>query len=229
MVAADWVLARLALNLAVAFSYYGFFFAGLYWRGWAARENQPGVRPTAGNIAHNLWYWSLGVLLWTCWEAVMMWLWGTGAVRHASFDDICQSPALLALNAAALLLVPVLRDVHFYIAHRFVHIRAIYRFVHALHRRNTDPEPFSGITMHPIEHLYYYGNAFLPAFYVVNLSPLVLLWCFIHLALSPAASHSGFEDHWSSDQYHIVHHQRFECNYGSPNSAYLDLACGTFR
>ena len=30
-----------------------------------------------------------------------------------------------------------------------LHVRALYKFVHALHHRNADPEPFSGISMHP--------------------------------------------------------------------------------
>ena len=33
---------------------------------------------------------------------------------------------LLGLNVAWVLLIPVWRDLHFYIAHRFLHIRAIY-------------------------------------------------------------------------------------------------------
>ena len=45
----------------------------------------------------------------------------------------------------------------------------------------------------------------------------------------PRCGHSGFEDHFQSDQYHYLHHQKFECNYGSPFSASIDMACGTFR
>lgn len=224
-----WFLARFTINAVVAFTYYSYFFIGLYWAGWASREYRPGVRPTAGNMAHNLWYWSLGVLQWTCWEAVMMRLWATHVVPYASADEILVSPSLLARNTIALLVVPIWRDIHFYIAHRFIHIRAIYRFVHSLHHRNADPEPFSGLTMHPVEHLYYYSNAFIPSLYMGGLSPLVFLWCFIHLALAPACGHSGWEDHFQADQYHYLHHQRFECNYGSQSSGFIDLACGTFR
>ena len=39
---------------------------------------------------------------------------------------------------------------------RFVHISALYKYIHSLHHRNTDIEPFSGLCMHPVEHLYYY-------------------------------------------------------------------------
>ena len=42
------------------------------------------------------------------------------------------------------------------------------------------------------------------------------------------ASHSGWEDHFSSSQFHYLHHRFFECNYGS-NSSPLDKIFGTFR
>ena len=40
----------------------------------------------------------------------------------------------------------------------------------------------------------------------------------IHLLISPAASHSGWEDHFQSDQFHYLHHVKFECNYGTVTS-----------
>ena len=70
----------------------------------------------------------------------------------------------MLLNALVLLAIPIWRDVHFYSAHRFIHIRAIYRLVHSLHHRNTDPEPFSGMTMHPVEHLLYFTRSFVCLF-----------------------------------------------------------------
>merc|ERR1719453_2248644 len=82
--------------------------------------------------------------------------------------------------------------------------------------------------MHPVEHIYYFSNAFTPSLFL-PLSPLVFTWNFIHLTIAPGAGHSGFEDHFQSDQYHYVHHAKFECNYGSPMSGCIDQALGTFR
>ena len=102
-------------------------------------------------MAHNLYYWGLGVLQWTAWECVLMRLWATGKVPYAADAEVLARPGLLAWNVFWVMMVPIWRDLHFYIAHRFIHIRAIYRFVHSLHHRNADPEPFSGMTMHPVE------------------------------------------------------------------------------
>merc|ERR1711871_468691 len=60
-----------------------------------------------------------------------------------------------ARMAAYSCFVPLWRDFHFYFAHRFLHIRCLYKFVHVLHHRNKEIEPWSGLCMHPIEHLYF--------------------------------------------------------------------------
>lgn len=229
--AVDWLLRRFVLNYFVAFSYYAFFFVGLYVQRRSKRKFRPGSFPTFGNMAHNLWYWSLAIVQWTWWEAVMVRLWATGTVKYVTFEQIQadSSGYLLGLNLFWICAIPLWRDLHFYIAHRFLHIRAIYTYVHKLHHRNADPEPFSGMTMHPIEHLYYFSNAFTPSLYLSGLSPLIFTWNFIHLTIAPAAGHSGWEDHFQSDQYHYVHHAKFECNYGSPTSGCIDQYLGTFR
>ena len=44
------------------------------------------------------------------------------------------------------------------------------------------------------------------------MSPFHMLFNGMHLLLSPAGSHSGWEDHVQSDQFHYLHHAKFECN-----------------
>ena len=227
--ATEWLRDRFALNFTIAFCYYFFFFYGLYIAGWGKRKYSPGSHPTMGNMVHNIYYWSLGVALWTLLEYVMCRIWASRKMTFATVDEIVADPRLIALNGLAVFAIPLWRDLHFYIAHRFIHVRAIYKFVHSLHHRNADPEPFSGMTMHPIEHLYYFSNAFIPSLYLPGLSPLIFLWCFMHLTIAPAAGHSGWEDNFQSDQYHWLHHKFFECNYGSPFSAFIDQFFGTFR
>jgi hypothetical protein len=123
--------------------------------------------------------------------------------------------------------VPLWRSWHFYFAHRLLHFGPLYQQVHSLHHRNTDVEPFSGLCMHPIEHLYYY-SCVLPSL-IFLCSPYVFLWNGVHLLLSPAASHSGWEDHFQSDAFHYLHHRYFECNYAGTDAAFMDIIFGTFR
>ena len=80
--------------------------------------------------------------------------------------------------------------------------------------------------MHPVEHTYYF-SCIGPSL-VLFASPFAYMWNSVHLMISPAASHSGWEDHFQSDQYHYLHHRFFECNYGT-NGSPLDKWFGTFR
>jgi hypothetical protein len=54
------------------------------------------------------------------------------------------------------------------------------------------------------------------------------MWNGVHLSISPSASHSGYEDHFQSDQFHYLHHRFFECNYGTGDIPF-DYMFGTFR
>jgi len=226
--ALNWVLKRFMTNFAVALTYYGFFFWALYVKHWAQRKYRPGVYPTAANMVHNTWYWFLGIVQWSVSECLMVRLWATGKAQYVRDEELLQSPGQLLSTLAWVLLIPFWRDIHFYCAHRFSHVRAFYKYVHSLHHRNTDPEPFSGLCMHPVEHLVYFSNALTPSLYL-QVSPLIYMWNFMHLAIAPGAGHSGWEDHFQADQYHYLHHAKFECNYGSPSSGWIDQALGTFR
>ncbi len=182
--------------------------------------------PSRRTMAHNLWYWALGVLQWTAWETAFVFLYATGRLPYLADADALATWGGVARCALLTVLVPVWRGAHFYFSHRLLHLRPLYRFVHSLHHRNTDVEPFAGLTMHPVEHMFYFACV-APSLYVVG-SPFHLLWNGYHLLLSPAASHSGWEDHFQSDQFHFLHHARFECNYGSASMPF-DYGFGTHR
>jgi len=177
-------------------------------------------------VLHNTWYTFLGALQWTVWEAIFMHSYATDRLPYLSDAD-ATSTLWGAINFVAwFFLVPLFRELHFYFAHRLIHIKVLYKYVHSLHHRNTDIEPFAGLCMHPIEHMYYY-SCIGPALYCFA-SPFAFMWNGVHLLISPAASHSGWEDNFQSDQFHYLHHRFFECNYGTGTFPF-DLWFGTFR
>lgn len=69
-----------------------------------------------------------------------------------------------------MLLVGYWRDGHFYWVHRVMHPwnvqpdggKWLYRVAHSLHHKSYNTGPFSGLSMHPIEHLFYYSCTLLP-------------------------------------------------------------------
>jgi len=176
-------------------------------------------------VAHNF-MWSLsGVILFTCMENVVAYLWASGRLDYLSDDDTFSTPVGWVKFILALFLMPAYRAVHFYVVHRMLHFPPLYYFVHSLHHRNTDIEPFSGTCMHPVEHLYYFSSYLGSLIFVC--SPFAFYWNGVHLLLSPAASHSGWEDHFQSDPFHYMHHRYFECNYSSSDAMFVDEFFGT--
>jgi sterol desaturase/sphingolipid hydroxylase (fatty acid hydroxylase superfamily) len=221
-----WLLYRLCVNWFVTFSYFGFWNIVLYIMGWAKRKFNPTNNPSRSTMFHNIWYSALGVIQWTLWEGGFIYAYSTGRLSYQKDGEIFESYGSMAKFALWCLFVPLWRDFHFYFAHRTLHLRCLYKFVHSLHHRNTDIEPFAGLCMHPVEHLFYFGCVG-PSL-IPGLSPFIMMWNGIHLLISPAASHSGWEDHFQSDQFHYLHHAKFECNYGTSGPP-LDKLFGTFR
>jgi sterol desaturase/sphingolipid hydroxylase (fatty acid hydroxylase superfamily) len=178
-------------------------------------------------VIHNIFWTTSGIAIWTVFENVFAYLWATGRLPYISNETTFSTGWGLGYFMLALIGVPAWRSFHFYFAHRFLHYTPLYKQVHSLHHRNTDIEPFSGLCMHPVEHMYYFACV-LPSL-VLYCSPFAFVWNGVHLLLSPAASHSGYEDHSQSDLFHYLHHYYFECNYAGSDAAFMDKAFGTFK
>lgn len=221
----SWVARRLMFNCTVTYLYYAFWDITLYGLSWSQRKFKAYNWPTKWVFAHDFWYASMGILVWTGLECVFMHLWATGRLPYLADADILASPGNVMRFIFWTAATPLWRGFHFYFAHRFIHIRGLYKYVHCLHHRNIDIEPMAGLCMHPVEHLYYF--ACVGPSLVFFMSPFHFMWNGVHLLLSPAASHSGWEDHMQSDQFHYLHHAKFECNYGSASMP-LDRVFGTF-
>lgn len=212
---------------SITFAYFSFWHVSLYGFSMAQR---PFIKDRSYNIdkvAHNAFWTTSGIAIWTVFENVFAYLWATGRLPYISDTNSFYTPWGLGAFILSLMGVPLWRSIHFYFAHRFLHYTPLYKQVHSLHHRNTDIEPFSGLCMHPVEHLYYFACV-LPSL-VFYCSPYALLWNGVHLLLSPAASHSGYEDHFQSDVFHYLHHRYFECNYAGSDAAFMDIAFGTFK
>ena len=217
---------RLPIWLSLVWGYFGFWHVALYAFPTATRPFIADRKYNWDKVAHNVFWTTSGIIIWTIFENVFCFLWASGRLPYVP------DSALLTQKGAtgfllAMMAVPVWRSVHFYFAHRLLHFGPLYQQVHSLHHRNTDIEPFSGLCMHPVEHLYYYACVAPSLVFVCT--PYAFLWNGVHLLLSPAASHSGYEDHFQSDVFHYMHHRYFECNYAGTDAAFMDIFFGTFR
>ena len=152
----EWVYYRFKVNFTIVFGYFGFWHCVLYFLGWSERPFLPNRVYKLDKVSHNMWYTFLGTIQYTVWEAIVVHCYATNRIPYMSDKDAFSSRWGTAMFWFAAFWVPLYREFHFYFAHRFIHIKALYKYVHSLHHRNTDIEPFAGLSMHPIEHLYYY-------------------------------------------------------------------------
>ena len=135
---------------------------------------------------------------------------------------------------ALFFLVPFIHEVGFYCAHRTLHWPPLYRLAHKLHHRNVNPGPWSGLSMHPIEHVLYFSTILL--FFLIPSHPVHMINLASRLGLAPAQGHTGFdrlavgEEASMDTSYfaHYLHHRYFEVNY-SDGMVPLDRWFGSFH
>ncbi len=162
-------------------------------------------------------FWSLasGATIWSIYETGYLWAMGNGVVPAFS---IIEHPIVFILW---LLFIPILASSHFYLIHRLLHWPPLYKSVHRLHHRNIHIGPWSGMSMHPVEHLIYISSVLVH--FVIPSHPIIFLVHIYSRCLGPAFSHAGFEKLLVKDKvavdaadfHHQLHHRYFECNYGT--------------
>lgn len=142
------------------------------------------------------------------------------------------SDASFGYSALTLLLLFLFQDAYFYFTHRLLHTPYLYKKIHLVHHRSTQPTVMTSFSMHPLEKLiellfYPLVIAFLP------LHPALLL---VYVTLSTLINfigHSGIELKWlpslskapllynATTVFHDMHHRYPRCNY-SLYFTYLD-------
>ena len=196
---------------------------------WLAKKNRAFL---FGNQTWDNMFWSLisGAGIWTAYEAVTLWMYGNGWLPRVEW----RTPAGIAYCSLMMIAVLFLRQMHFYWTHRWTHWKPLYKVAHYLHHRNVNIGPWSGLSMHPIEHLIYFSGVLLH--WVIPSHPIHAVFHLLHTGLSPAAGHAGFSKFVVKDDktfsnggyFHYLHHRYFECNYGNEGVP-LDKWFGSFH
>ena len=235
---AGWISLVFARNLAMMFVVVGAWHFYLYILKGQGTDFKFTSRPLATNnraflfghqVRDNM-FWTLAsaVPIWTAYEVVTLWAYANGLLPFINWET---NPVWFV---ALLLLIPSIRELHFYLYHRLAHWRPLYDSVHYLHHRNVNIGPWSGLSMHPVEHLLHFSGVVIH--WVVVSHPIHALFHLQHAAFSPAKGHCGFDrivvkgdkTMGTGNYYHYLHHKYFECNYGNP-VAPLDKWFGTFH
>lgn len=180
------------------------------------------------NQVYDNIFWSCvsGCTVWTAYEVFFMWAWANHWLPYVNWAS---HPVYFVLWLCA---IPFWREFHFYWVHRLIHWKPLYKRVHYLHHKNVNPGPWSGLAMHPVEHILYFSVVLIHL--VVPSHPIHFFFNSQHTALTPAGGHHGFEGPIldgklpTGSYFHYLHHRYFECNYGEATVP-LDKMFGTFR
>lgn len=175
------------------------------------------------------WTFASAVPIWTAYEVVILWAYANGFVPFINWET---NPVWFV---GLLLLIPLIHDIHFYWIHRLIHWRPLYESVHHLHHRNVNIGPWSGVSMHPVEHVLYFSGILL--YWLVAAHPIHAIFHIQRAAIAPAQGHSGFDRiKLGGDRsvavgtyFHYLHHQNFECNYSGDGMTVFDKIFGTFH
>ena len=232
----DWIAQIYVRNLALLLLFCGGLHVWLYtFRGQGTEHKYNpkwlgGKNPTflGGTQLRDNVFWCVasGCTVWTAYEVLMMWAYANGMLPYVDWET---SP----VYATVLLLFPMAwMQVHFYFGHRLLHWKPLYRAAHHLHHKNVNIGPWSGLSMHPIEHVLYLSLVLI--YWIVPSHPIHVLFTLQIAALGPAPGHSGFNEIGKGkaalpgDFFHYLHHRYFECNYGNPMVPF-DKWFGTFH
>lgn len=219
-----WVAFLFFRNAALILILYSLLELRLYVRRRQGNQFKYNARFPADHPSDVFWFRSQsldnatrtflsGLPIWTAYEAILLWAWANEVGPWVSWGD---SPIWLAAFAV---LLPLLHEAHFYCIHRLIHTPFLYKWVHSVHHNSINPSPWSSLSMHPVEHLFYWSGTLLHL--IVPSHPLLVLY---HLQISGTGAvigHIGFDkieigDASAMDTHayaHYLHHKYFEVNY----------------
>jgi sterol desaturase/sphingolipid hydroxylase (fatty acid hydroxylase superfamily) len=125
----------------------------------------------------------------------------------------------------SIILFIVAHDTYFYWSHRFMHLKAVYPYVHLIHHRSYNPTPWATFSFHPIEAVMQFLIVPIMVF-AVPLHPLAILaWSMYQLVLN-VGGHTGYKFFrsgftrrihtlWSNTAtHHTMHHKYVNSNFG---------------
>lgn len=126
---------------------------------------------------------------------------------------------------ASFALMILLHDAWFYWTHRLMHHPKIFRHVHLVHHRSTNPSPWAAYSFHPIEAVVEAGIFPLIVF-TIPAHEITLLAFLLYMITRNVLGHLGIEflpawfvkNRWinwhTTTTHHDLHHKYFNSNYG---------------
>jgi sterol desaturase/sphingolipid hydroxylase (fatty acid hydroxylase superfamily) len=127
--------------------------------------------------------------------------------------------------AFSIIAMIIIHDAYFYLTHRLMHHKKIFKHVHLVHHQSTNPSPWAAFAFHPYEAVVEAGIVPL----IISFMPVHGLAIFIfllYMTFLNVLGHLAFETfpkgfvrnrltNWhNTTTHHNMHHKWFNCNYG---------------
>jgi Delta7-sterol 5-desaturase len=178
--------------------------------------------PKVKDYGREIFFSVLSVIIFSFPPLLM--LYSDGIRPHTTFyNDISQQGWLYAVLAFPLMLL--MHDTYFYWMHRVIHHPELFRLIHLVHHRSTNPSPWAAYAFHPLEAVLE-SLIFVIFLFTIPVHSIHLMLFFIFSLAYNVYGHLGFElypkgfsDHWlgkwiNTSVSHNMHHQYFKGNYG---------------
>lgn len=119
----------------------------------------------------------------------------------------------------------IMHDLYFYIMHRIMHHPSLFKYIHLVHHKSTNPSPWAAYAFHPLEAIIEQGIVVIFYFTLpIHISHLAIF--FLFSIVYNVYGHLGYElypkgfnktriGRWiNTSVNHNQHHQYFKGNYG---------------
>ncbi len=172
-------------------------------------------------ILEEIKYSMSTVFIFTFNFAVVYHLQERGYTRH--YKEVSEYGVFYLFISAFLMIL--LHDTYFYWAHRLMHHPLLYRHVHLIHHKSTNPSPFAAYAFHPLEAFAEIAILYLIAFIIPYHEYAIMMW-WGYMLFFNVMGHLGVELFpadflekgilkWqNSATHHNMHHKFFNFNYG---------------
>jgi len=173
------------------------------------------LRLRPGQVREELGLSALSILIFAAQTAGVAWLlrhgWLTVDWHRSAWHLWWELPVLYLWN-----------DVHFFVVHRVLHWKPLYRSVHIWHHRSVITTPFSAYSFHPLES-FLLGSVMPLALVLHAFSPLALLGLTVMSLVLNVSGHLPYEQIRERSKlfrlllphsrYHNRHHREFHTHY----------------
>ena len=235
-----WALWLFSVNAAGIFIMYGvielfYYYKRVQGRRFKFNGKFPSESPSevfwfkSQNLDNFLRSFFFGIPIWTAVEILVLWCYANAWGNWLGWEDSWIWLGVLVF------LAPAIHEIHFFCIHRLIHAPLLYKWIHSVHHNSINPSPWSSLSMHPVEHLLYFGEIIWHL--IIPSHPIAMLFNSHIVGYGAINGHIGFDkleltDETALDSHayaHYLHHKHFEVNYGADGLVPLDKWFGCWH